>query len=269
MNTRKNLIGIATLLAVSAFQSPAASQQVDQSTIAARLSSTQPMERMVAADLALTLQPEETSVELRRALIAALAREARQHDLLRRGEVGSVEVPELMPRLALAVAAFSDANAIPALVGALGSSPPAVDALASFGEPAVRPIVRVVRDGSDASVVGDGLVALRFLAEGVGGALSPAARAEVRDVARERVSGQQSVTVLWQAIDLAVALGDPELRDIVQAIAASDQEAVARGVTEPDLIARTRARAEDRLAGVAAQPTWTPREDWIERRRGG
>lgn len=103
-----------------------------------------------------------------------------------------------------------------------------------------------------------GLLALRFVAEGVGREpVTPATRHEMMRLARSYLTqGTWQVVTLWRAIDLAVALGDPELREIVESYATDPQMIVARGVNDPDLIERTQREARERLAGVEPLPRW-------------
>lgn len=150
-----------------------------------------------------------------------------------------------------------DPDSIPALVSAVGLGATSVyHALAAFGEPAAVAVARLVQQpDARLSVVNDGLLTLRFLVEDGGWrTLSPPALQAVRHVARQRLTGTQSVTTLWWAIDLAVASDDRELRTIVAAFAADHNEAIARGVLDLELAQRTQKRAADRLAGVPPLP---------------
>lgn len=76
---------------------------------------------------------------------------------------------------------------------------------------------------------------------------------EIRRAAKQRLTGKQDAPTLWKGIDLAVVLGDPDLRRIVESIAADSSEIVARGITHPGLIEATHRLAAGRLA-AAGQP---------------
>jgi hypothetical protein len=141
------------------------------------------------------------------------------------------------------------------LAGALGTSPPALFALADFGEPAAQPVLDVVTSTDDASVVMDALTSLRLMAEGVGARpLATKTLRDIRRVAEQRLTGKQSVTTLWKAIDLAVVLKDPDLRRTVESLASDANAVVARGISDPELIRQTQMLAADRLAGVPPLP---------------
>jgi hypothetical protein len=154
---------------------------------------------------------------------------------------------------------MGDPHAIPALAGALGTGSTLVrDALADFGEQAAPDVLRLVTaQDTRYDAVGDGLMALRFMVEGARTRpLSPSTRDQIRRAAMQRLTGEQYFSTLWYAIDLAVALDDPELRRIVQAIASDRNELVARGVSAPDIIALTQKRAAARLAGEPPEPRY-------------
>ena len=105
---------------------------------------------------------------------------------------------------------------------------------------------------SDREVVGAGLVALRFMVEGVQARpLSPGTRERITQAAKQwLVAGKQSILTLGAAIDLAAVLGDPDLRRILESLA-SDPNAVASRGIDAGSIERIRKRAADRLAGDA------------------
>jgi hypothetical protein len=132
------------------------------------------------------------------------------------------------------------------------------DALADFGERAAPAVLAVV-NSPDAhySAVDEGLITLRFMVEGTGPRpLSAGTLDQIRGAARQRLTGKQYFTTLWRAIDLAVVLKDPNLRQTVQALASDPTEVSARGVTNPDLIARTQQWAAQRLAGGPSSPRY-------------
>ena len=156
------------------------------------------------------------------------------------------------------MAEFRDPSAIPALIGALGTSGPVTRALARFGEEAVPALLSVVRSSESISyVVDDAMLALRFMIEGAGPhPLSDATLDEIRDVAKQRLTGKQYFTTLWEAMDLASAFSDPGLKRILEALASNRDSVLARGIEDPDLIQETQRLAAKRLAGVPPTLRW-------------
>lgn len=107
--------------------------------------------------------------------------------------------------------------------------------------------------------VNQGLIALRFMVEGAGE--SPLSRESLEATRRaaelrlmERRPGIGST--LRRAIDLAIALDDPDLRRVVESLASDRAEVIRRGVTESYVIELTQTRAADRLAGRPPLPRW-------------
>jgi hypothetical protein len=259
MKTRRSAALLATVLA-TVLHATIVGAQVDQHVIAQQLLGDNGGERHRALDVAQAIGPENTGPDLRAALIAVLERgNSMAVEAARRQEaVAKFEDPEFIARVARVVAGLKDPRAIPALAGALGMWSPAVDdALADFGEQAAPVVLGVVTSSSSRpSAVNSGLVTLRFMVEAAGTRpLSAGTLGEIRRAAEQRLTGrQQSVTTLWEAIDLAVVLNDPGLRRTVEALASDPVEVIATGVTDLQLIEQTRKRAADRLAGVPPLP---------------
>jgi hypothetical protein len=210
--------------------------------------------------------PDGVSPELRAALITALEREGELSARQLRGEIGQYENMELLAGLAQLVAGFRDPRAIPALVGALSDSPPAGDALAEFGERAVPAVLGVVLENTIDASVAAALTCLRFMVEGVGGQpLTDVTRDRIREITKEKLTTRQkSFITVWRAVDLAVALEDPELRGIVQSLASDRSALRALGVRDT-YIEDTQRRATERLAGVPARPRHTSIQEWVKR----
>lgn len=197
-------------------------------------------------------------------MISALADEAERDAAWRRGEARGLENAETVAQMAWVVAQFEDPRAVEALVGALGTGAGAIWGLATLGEPAVGATVEAARtrEGKGSTdIVTDALLALRFLAEGVGRIpLSPSSRQQIIAVATERLEPKQRPAVLRAAIDLAFVLDDPGLRAIVEAMAVDPAEVEARQDNlEPERVARTRQRAAERASGVPPLPRWSAR----------
>jgi hypothetical protein len=208
---------------------------------------------------------------LRSALITALEREGKLvAELLARRARGDwvteLENPEFIAQLAKVVATFRDPRAIPALAGALGSSPQAIHALPEFGELAAPAVLQVLGTTASGSVEDDAMTTLRFMAEGVGGPLTALTRDHMQQVARKRLTTpQNSIVAVWKAIDLAVALDDPELRRIVQSLASNRNAVIALRDTDAEMSTRTQRIAAERLAGVPPRPRHVSVEEYSRR----
>ncbi|WP_420441988.1 hypothetical protein [Candidatus Palauibacter sp.] len=168
-----------------------------------------------AIGLAVDLGPR-AGQELRAAVIDAAWTEARG---------GGSGDPDRMFLLFEAAEGFRDPRAIPLMIEALKYGGGVKDALADLGAAAFPATLAAVSDPSGHwSRIGAGLDALRFMTED--GALGPRQLGQVREAVRERLSGPSqgavgsgSSFVVNAALQLAVALGDPELRRIVERIA--------------------------------------------------
>lgn len=165
--------------------------------------------------------------------------------------------------MALLVLQFEDPRSIPGLVEALTSSPPAAHALARFGEPAARALLARLRDETDSNVIRGGLISLRFMAEGIGREpITSGTRAAMKELAHRLLAEKQRfVGTIRFAIDLAVALDDPALREVVEALAEDRDGRLARWYTDPRDIDGTQKWAADRLAGIPPLPRW---KDWAK-----
>ena len=236
--------------------------QVDTRAAVEHLRSHDAAERRRALESLKGLGRDGIDRDLRRALFEALQREgdaaAQRARADKRGEpVSFPDDPELGVNVAQFVVELRDPESIPALVSAVGLGATSVlHALAAFGEPAAVAVARLVQQpDARVSAVDQGLLTLRFIVEDGGWrTLSRPALQAIRQVARQRLTGTQSVTTLWWAIDLAVALDDRRLRTIVEAFAADHNEAIARGVLDLELAQRTQKWAADSLAGVPPLP---------------
>lgn len=267
MDTRRYVVLVVTALFAAAVGAPAGHAQVDQSALARQILGTNATERSRAVETARSLGAENLGPELRAALIRALEREgeirAQRYHAGRRGEVVEpMEDPELIAKLARVVAELRDPRAIPALTAALGTGSPVTRALVSFGEDAVPSLLAAVRSPESIEYVVEGaLMTLRFLVEGAGPRpLSATALDGIREAVRQRITGRQYFTTLWDAIDLAMALNDADLRRIVQSLASDREQVVARGIEDPELIEETQRLASERLAGVPPKSRWKRNE---------
>ncbi len=261
MDTRRPVVLLTMALLAGALRPAMVQAQTDQSTLAQQLVGGNASERSRALETVRALGPPQISPELRGALIKVLEREdqiqaQRYHANLRGETLEPLEDPEFIARASRVVAELRDPQAIPALAGALGTGSPPTRALVDFGEKAVPALLAAVRSPETTHyVVDDALLALRFMVEGAGPRpLSVGSVKEIRDVAKQRLTGKQYFTTLWEAIDLALTLKDPELRGIVESLASDRKAVVARGIDDPDLIQETQRLAAERLAGVPPKP---------------
>jgi hypothetical protein len=243
------------------FAGGVAEAQVDQNQLIERLRHGDRDARAHVTAAVLDMGPRHAGPHLREALISALADEAERDAASYRGEAHA----ETVAQMAWVVAQFEDPGAVDALVGALGTGAGAIWGLATLGEPAVRATVEAARTregrGSSA-IVTDALLALRFLAEGVGHVpLSPSSREQIIAVARERLEPKQPyVSVLNRAIDLAIVLDDPGLRATVEAIAVDPAEVEARVENpSPRGVEWVLKAAVERVSGVPPLPRWSKR----------
>ena len=234
--------------------------QPDQIAIARETLSADRQVRNRAVRAAAAIAPANVNQTLRTALITLLAQqnETVQEAIGRGITLDTLEDPEFISAVARIVAGLNDDQAIPVLAGALGMGN-VNRALADFGEKAVPFVVDVVTSKSaHYSAVDDGLRVLRLIVEGKRPRpLSGSTMAAIRQAAQQRLTGEQYFTTVWNAIDLAIALNDPKLREIVQSLASDPNEIVARGITDINdlrLIEMTQKRAAERLAGVPAMP---------------
>jgi hypothetical protein len=252
------------------FAGGVAEAQVDQAQLVDHLRHGNRAAQFAATQRVLDMGPELAGPPVREALISALVDEGRRRAAWSRGEGPRLEHPEMIARMAWVVADWEDPRAIEPLARALGTGSGAIRGLARFGEPAVAATVEAARaeatrtgEGlSGTAMVSDALIVLRFLAEGVGRApLSAASRDQITMVARERLGVKQpSTAILSRAIDLAVVLDDPGLREIVEAMAA-DPDAIGARLEhsddlEPRHVERIRQRAVNGLSGVPPLPRW-------------
>ena len=231
--------------------------QTSQSQLAHQLVTGDAGERATVLAVVRQFEPQEIGNDLRAALITALEQEGTRNAARRRGELADLEHPELIAGLAHVVSSLGEEKAIPGLAGALGTSPPAIFALADFRENAVEYVIDAISVKGYPEAVTDGLISLRLMVEETDmPPLSSEATGRIVEVAKAHLTGEQSPVTLWRAIDLAVALNDTLLTSIVRKLATDDREIRARGIAAPQMISRTKQIASERLAGVPAKPSY-------------
>ena len=165
-----------------------------------------------------------------------------------RGELDRPEDSEAIFDYVWAVGRLRDPRAIPFMIVALGTGAAMPNALADLAPAAFPAVLEVVEnpEGYFGQVSG-GLTALRFMVED--GSLNERQLERVREIARERLSGTQDYIVASTAVRLAVVLGDPQLRRIVETLA-TDRTA-AEALVSPYLSDGTPTRFyEQRLSRI-------------------
>lgn len=152
---------------------------------------------------------------------------------------------------AYAVGGLQDPRAIPFLIEILPNGLFASRALADFGSLVFAPVLTAAAapDGDPSRVAGC-LTALRFMLEDA--TLSPRQVTEVRNVARNGLTGQRNYRIVVEAMQLGRTLNDLELRTRIETLA-TDRAAVEALVLpyldhayELDYVQR---RARDLLSG--------------------
>jgi hypothetical protein len=129
-----------------------------------------------------------------------------------------------------------------------------VDTLAGFGELAVPDVAAIATWGlAPQTDIHSALLVLRRMLERPGQhPISAASRALIARIAQERLSGTQPVTVVMNAIDLAVATGEARLLQRVQELTTDPVAVQALGISDPELVRAIQKRANDALARGSA-----------------
>ncbi len=126
--------------------------------------------------------------------------------------------------------------------------------LAGFGDRAVPHVVNAARTATYPSDIEGALfVAACLIQREDENPLSAESRESIRHVAEFRLEGEQPAPVLWNAMRLAGALGDPELNLILEQLASDEGALRARGVVDRH-IERTQRIAGEQLRGAPARP---------------
>ena len=190
--------------------------------------------RQRAVSVAERLGPERMSDEVRVALIELVEQLSDQQDIALAEGTPTNDVVnfEFFMHVVRVVASLDDPRAIPALarVGNYGFSRPAARGLASFGEQALPAILDVV-DAPEVSYHASeySMIALAMMVEGGGlQNLSMSARRDIARIARNGLRSQWS-SILHSAMDLSVALDEPDLVQAVKTIAHDPGALTERG----------------------------------------
>lgn len=259
-----SVYALATLSLISA---PLQAQVQSDRLVASLVSGTR-HERAYALERVNALTPDQMNASIREALIEALFDEVALHrsriEARQRGErVDPLPQPYLLQRLARSVALLRHPSSIPVLIRALGSDLEVVRALGDMRTEAAPGVLAVVRSRhSSGYAVNHALMALRCMVESSDTAPLPQdveteIRSAVRSILHDPETDGSPAVLMWNAVHLAVALGDPELAQLVHDLASDPTALAERGITRSDLLERTRERARQRLGGEPARPPCT------------
>jgi hypothetical protein len=198
-----------------------------------------------AVSLSETIEPSQVGPELRAALISHLERLNNPTP-----ELESVRHSEHYLRAAVAVARLRDPNSMPALLAAIGTGNSVSAALVSFGADAVPGILEVVGnpESSNEDIYGSLFSLTRIVENASRTPLPDEMLARIRRVAEARLVVEQHAVDLMRAIDLAIALGDEELSEVIRALASDPDQVRARGIDDPRRIARVQRYATEALS---------------------
>jgi hypothetical protein len=280
MRTQSRATILLALVLVTAALPSGGRAQVDQQALARAIVGDDRRAAQEALDEATrALAPEEMGPELRAALIAALERQNQVYRATAEAAIAWEATgfsPPKLDRLGrefwgegymflqATVASLRDREAVPALTGALlGNWDPLARVLAGFGEDAA-PSILLIAEGEAWhrwQVEGALAVLTRMIEDPTGPPLSEATRARVRRLVRAQLTTgvespgmiagdfpRQRASSLREATSLALALGDPPLRELVASLA-RDPEAVRRlGVQDSSLVDQVQRHAAEALA---------------------
>jgi hypothetical protein len=130
--------------------------------------------------------------------------------------------------LFMVAAKSTDPIVIPVLVESVGNGAgrPVFEALARFGPAAAGPLLQEIerRGNRDSSYASDALFALRVIVD-KSSTLTPDLRDGMAKMAMQHLSGRQFPSTVEFAIDLAIALRDPQLTTAVTLLATSQSAA--------------------------------------------
>ena len=233
-------LGLGMILPPDAVCQEAPWAEAQQAQLALDIRGGDDERRQRAVFVAEGLGASRVSNEVRMALIALLEQYNDDLDAARaRGIPGERVVPgEFFLRVADIVAELGDPRAIPALarVGNNGFSRAVAQALALFGEQALPAILEVIEipeeEGGEEFALMTNLHAIAMMvADGGASELSASSRGHLVRVAREYLSSLRANAVV-DAIDISVALNEPELVETVESMARDPSVVAVRGVGE-------------------------------------
>lgn len=280
MSNKMLMVSVVAVALLAGALPSAAQAQVDQWDLAQRIigedgdAARKAMHEAVGA-----LTPQEMGAELRGALITALERQSEADHTYRRimasGAVDGLEDPAHYPPemqafwgedyffLIETVIGLQDTRTIPALTGALGAGLTVAEGLADFGEDAAPELLRLsegeARDEFQAAMAMKALTLM--IEEGRGRPLSSNTIEQTKQLVNQQLTTRvryapmvavprpsRTALRLEAASSLALALGDPPLREIVSTLS-SDPEAVRRlGIEDSSLVEKVQRHAARALS---------------------
>jgi hypothetical protein len=161
-----------------------------------------------------------------------------------RGESDQLSNSEYYFELIDAVAAIPDTMAIRPLAGALGTGSMVRRGLLSHGGSAVEGVIaEAASRRNQPDLTASGLTTLREILSTKGLVLSEAARRATIAFAAEHLAHSSHGSVLMEAVALAVATGDPGLREDVTKLSQSRDEIARRGIRDERWVKLVQERA--------------------------
>jgi hypothetical protein len=142
----------------------------------------------------------------------------------------------------IAVATARDARALPALLGAIRTGTAAMDAVASYGAPAIGPLLELMDSPDNADRYSSALALWRILVTSQSSASDPSARARIKTALIEASRDPYS-PVRQAAVVGLVALGDPESLGVVSNLAVRDPYRAEYQTGRPYVVREAAARA--------------------------
>jgi hypothetical protein len=181
-------------------------------------------------------------------LIRMNAVTAERQDRMRRGipDPTAPGIGEYKASLIQACTQTDDPVVIDALVGVINTGNMATRALARFGPLAFERVAAVAEHGADGSKVSSALRTLMQMVELDN--LPPVHKSKASDIARSRLTGPQRFIVFSGAINLATALGTPDLLEEVEEIALGLRLPEIEGITDMGQREHLQRRAREALA---------------------
>lgn len=148
------------------------------------------------------------------------------------------------------LAQFHDPAVLGPLMAFINTGTRAMDAIADFGEEAVAEVLIVASARSDVADAGSAMLTLKRMLERVSvrHPLSADSKRRITGVANDGLRGSQTFGILFPAIQLAVATGDPVLIQRVKRLASDERAATELGIVDQRQIQALRALASKALA---------------------
>jgi hypothetical protein len=232
---------LVVLLALMSGQGGVSVQSQWQEALAVRLRTGTVEERLAAVGQVLRIPSQDRAPALVQALadelsrVNALSEKRRVRPGVVDSEWDTVGIGEDYGMLVEANARTGEpvAEALPALVGALGTGKLATDAVARFGSAALPQVLAALNDADAAALTRSGAaIAIHTMLRD--GRLGNPDRERVVTAVRDILSWPQHVIVYGASIDLAVATGNLTLLGRVQQIAADSARALPGSLSSSD-----------------------------------